>query len=96
MFSEHPEVLAAVGGGDHPGGRRFGLIYRWPLALPYPVASGVMVLQAEQIIRELNNGAQTVQQLLARPETASHARVASRDIRVAEWTFETPGVKLSD
>ena len=56
MFSEHPEVLAAVGGGDHPGGRRFGLIYRWPLALPYPVASGVMVLQAEQIIRELNNG----------------------------------------
>ena len=41
MFSEHPEVLAAVGGGDHPGGRRFGLIYRWPLRFhtPWPPVS---------------------------------------------------------
>lgn len=91
---EHPEMLAPVGLVDDPSSSRFALIYRWPLAIPYPAASDIVVLQAERIIRELNRGAKTIQELLVPPDVASQARVASRVIRVAEWTFETAGIKL--
>ena len=89
-------MLATVGLADDPIVSRFTLIYRWPLNIPYPAASPVVVCHAERILRDLSNGATILQQLLRPPALVSSARVASREIRVAEWTFETPGIKLGD
>ncbi len=89
-------MLATVGQANHPEVCRFALIYRWPLVIPYHVASDIAVIQAEPVIRELSGGAKTIQQLLAPQAQASSAQVASTEIRVAEWIFEMPGVKLGD
>jgi hypothetical protein len=96
VLCEHPEMLTAMGRADHPELCRIALIYRWPLSIPYPAACDVVVFQAEPIIRELSHGANTIQQLLAPRGVANSARLASGEIRVGEWTFETPGIKLSD
>ncbi len=96
VLHKHPEMLATVGQANHPEVCRFALIYRWPLVIPYHVASDIAVIQAEPVIRELSGGAKTIQQLLAPQAQASSAQVASTEIRVAEWIFEMPGVKLGD
>jgi hypothetical protein len=96
VLREHPEMLASAGLGDHPEVPKLALIYRWPLRIPYAAASEVAMLHAERLLCDLRNGATTLAQLLTPPAAASSARITSREIRVDEWTFETPGIKLGD
>jgi hypothetical protein len=96
VLREHPDVLDTLVRGDRCRLLRFALIYRWPLVIPYHAAPDLVVLHAERIIRDLNDGAKTIEQLVAPKPAARLARVASREIRVAEWTFETPGIQLAE
>lgn len=94
VLREHPEMLTSIGIRDHPKASTVALIYRWPLAIPYALTSQVSVLHAERILSKLNAGATTLAQLLTSSIAVRSAQAASREIRVAEWTFVTPGIEF--
>jgi hypothetical protein len=94
VLREHPEMFTSIGIGDHPEVSTVALIYRWPLAIPYGATSQVVVLHAERVLHDLKSGATTLAHLLMAPIAARSVRAASREIHVAEWTFETPGIEF--